>query len=296
MDLNVFNLQGPEFLAFFAVLVGVVWLLQWRARRRRESEGGAEGLGRSLDPVAAGYLRNGIAGAAETAIATLFARGALKVSGRLVETTSAPPFDPQGPAWERAALATFAHDRRADRLAASPEFVRAVDLIAADLVAEGAVVGPKQEAATDRDASLASVLFFLVAGVKIAVALSRHRSNIWFLVLLTVVAIAGSGVIARKRRATARGAARLSALRSLVSRSRAPADPSAAALMVGAWGVFALTTPEFADLSGVLQGYRRRSEGGGSDASSGGCGSSGGGDGGGGDGGGGGGCGGCGGD
>ncbi len=80
MNLNPFDLRGPEFLAFFAVLVGVTWLLQWWVRRRREACGGPEGLGESLDPVAAGYMRNGLAGAAETAIATLRLRGALTVT------------------------------------------------------------------------------------------------------------------------------------------------------------------------------------------------------------------------
>ena len=200
------------------------------------------------------------------------------------------PTRPQAPEWERAKLATFAHDRTAAALHSSPEFRRAVDQIEASLAAEGAVVGPEQAAATSRDAALAIVLFVTVAGTKLVVAYQRHRPNIWFLILLAVVAVVGSVVIAKKRRTTKRGAARLASLRRLVSRSRSQSDPEATALMVGALG-YVMRTPEFTGFRGSLHRYRRSKKG---PASGSGCGSGGGASGAGGSGGGG--CGGCGGD
>lgn len=305
MNWNPFDLRGPEFLLLYATFIGVVWCLQWAARRRREAPRDAGGLGRALDPVAAGYLRLGYPGAVETAVSALVARGALKVAGRTLENVSAVPPPPDAPEWERAVWTTFRRDRRADRLATSPEFKRAIDGIAAALAAEGAVVGPAANEAARRDAALAVVALAAVAAAKIWIALDRGRTNVWFLVLLAAVGVCVAVAFGRRRLTTPVGTARLAALRRLAPRSRDAADPAATALMVGAWGLIGFTDPWAVEMRGALHDPRqRRGDGGGGCGAtySGGCGAASGGDGGGGggDGGGGGcgggGCGGCGGD
>lgn len=298
MNWNPFDLRGPEFLLLYLVFIVCLLVLQWALRRRREAPpDAAEGFGRALDPLGAGYLRAGFPGVVETAVAALVSKGTLRCDGRRLARAAQPAST--APGWERAAYAVFREPRPAERLAADAEFKRTVEAeIVRPLVAEGSAVGAENGSAAVRDALLVALSLVAAAGYKIHLAYERGKSNVGFLIALAILAVFGALVVGGARRATARGKARLAALRLLAPSRREPPDAAAAALAVGVWGVFALPAAALTDLRLALpQAPRRREDGGGCGTSCGasfGGGDGGGGDGGGGDGGGGGGCGGSG--
>jgi uncharacterized protein (TIGR04222 family) len=290
--MNPFDLPGPQFLVVYLVFAAAALAGLYLVRRNREA--GAAPSGQLRDPYLVACLRGGAAEVVRVATLGLIDRGLLGLSGKVV--TVQPGADAtRGLAnVEREVLSHFRpFDQldsvfRARRVLATAESDYGVKLRHLGLL-------PDSDALRFRALAIVVAIALIagVAGIKIAVALDRGRSNIGFLIVLAVVAVIIAVKVGNPFR-TSLGSAVLRDLRSLFSglRGRAAAMRQGSGSTDLLWlaAVFGMTAVPTAAFPFVGE-FRPRPDSG----SSGGCGSSSSGDGGGcGGGGGGGGCGGCG--
>jgi uncharacterized protein (TIGR04222 family) len=191
MNLNPFDLRGPEFLVFYLVLSAGTLVLVWMFRRWKESgeEDTAASAARKVaqDPYQVAYLRGGRDEVVRIAVVSLLERGRLEADGENLHTT-----DPEAAAKARRALDKAILTKFADQGKAQSLYSDDVALGEAEVIAEPLKVGkllPDEDVTAARVglAIAATAFLWLVAGVKIAVALARGRTNILFLVLLAVI-------------------------------------------------------------------------------------------------------------
>ena len=285
--MNPLDLPGPQFLVFYLVVgaatLGWFWYGQWQQENGRPA-----GLGVS-DPYLVAYLRGGSNEALRVAVVTLIDRGLIEANGDQLTSKADAATLAQHPL-ERAVLGFYRDGHAAPAIFAVASGFRATwDEYDARLRQAGLI--PDSAMQDRRRTRLRIVLAVLLglAGAKLAVALSRGRTNVMFLILLAIAFTVIAWKISRVRR-TVLGDRVLADLRSLFSRLKDRAGsvvPGGAsrdvALLAAVFGLAALPNEAFPY---VRQIYPRASSSNRSCGSS--CGSScGGGDGGGG-------CGGCG--
>jgi uncharacterized protein (TIGR04222 family) len=228
MNLNPFDLRGPEFLAFYLVFSAGTLFLVWMLRRWRElgAEGSAASAAKEVaqDPYQVAYLRGGRDEVLRVAVVSLLERGLLEADGEDLRTT-----DPEAAAKARRALDKAILTKFADQGKAQSLFSDEVALGEADVIAAPLKLGKllPDEGVTGARVGLAitaTALLWLVAGVKIAVALARGRTNILFLVLLAVIVPFAIYAVVRRFR-TALGDEVYSRLQTVFSRlgDRGPA-------------------------------------------------------------------------
>lgn len=286
-----FNLPGPEFLVFFAILAVV--LLVALAKIVRRGDGGERPKLAFNDPYQIAFLRGGADEAVAVAAFSMLDRGLLHQAGDQVIATSATGERIARHALERRLLGHFASRRDLDSIRESSLTATANAQYVPKLEQLGLLPDMPARRARFGLAALASGGLLAVAATKIAVALAAGRHNIVFLIILASVAIILAFMVSRPR-LTAKGKATLQDLRTLfrglhqrigaIRRGGGTADAVMAAAVFGL-GVLPLATfPFLEDLRGKSSSG---SDGGGG---GGGCGSSDGGS----SCGGGGGCGGCG--
>jgi uncharacterized protein (TIGR04222 family) len=286
------DLPGPDFLVFYTVLALVTLGLLYVARAAGES--GPPPRIDTGDPYFIAYLRGGKAEALRVATIALIDRGLL-VADEATRTVRAPAqlTRPQHPL-ERALVRHFEQSHLATTVFGNDELAAACADYERRLVALGLLPDAARRSARRRFLGTALVVLVGMSVAKIGVAFARGRSNVLFLVVLTIIA----GILAVRvatPRLTSRGRALLTDLRQLFARLRARASSlnrggasADVVLLAAVFGLAALPRETFGYAS-VL--YPRATTSGSSGTSS--CGSSGGSSCGGG-GGGGGGCGGCG--
>jgi uncharacterized protein (TIGR04222 family) len=185
--MNPFDLRGPEFLLFYlglsiATLVAVVVL-------RRSREPGRQFPQPKLsDPYLIGYLRGGPSAAIESAVVSLIDRGLIDISDDRVRCNrhqrGALLTDPL----ERAIVEELGTPRRPKDLG-SMKFPEVFSGYARKLSMLGLVADTEEKSARLRDTLAGCIFLAVVAGIKIAVALSRGRTNIILLVILSILAV-----------------------------------------------------------------------------------------------------------
>ena len=306
------EMPGPLFLGLYAVvIVLVVAEARWRSIRvDRSMELGPEPIPTKPDPVEIAYLRGGENEVTRLVVFDLIRRGCLRVeekhnsSGKVAETR----------------IARTMEHREADKL--SPMEVDALDyfmigrkpeaLFQAGGLASRLKRWSEPEAERLREAQLLSPwdrhgaawrnwlggapMILAFGGFKFAVAMSKGKHNIAFLVIFTIVGLIALAIACKVPRLTRRGKDYMARLREafegLKPRLAEPAAPGtydpALVLVPAVFGVAALTGTPYAYAPGLFKSTAGTGGGGG------GCGGGGGGCGGGGGGCGGGGCGGCG--
>lgn len=286
-----FNLPGPQFLVFFAILA--VILLIALARFVRRGEGGKRPRLAFNDPYQIAFLRGGANEAVAVATFSMLDRGLLRQDGDKVVAASATGERIARHALERRLLGHFASRRDIDSIRESSLAATADAQYVPKLEQLGLLPDSTARRARFGSAILVSGVLLAVAATKTAIALAAGRHNVVFLIVLSVVAIVLAFIVNRPR-LTAKGKATLQDLRTLfrglhqrvgaIRRGGGTADAVMAAAVFGL-GVLPLATfPYLEDLRG------KSSPGGDGGSSSSGCGSSDGGS----SCGGGGGCGGCG--
>jgi uncharacterized protein (TIGR04222 family) len=183
---NPFDLRGPEFLAFYAALgIGITILAIWARRAREWSE-----PPRPLhDYLEIAYLRGGSDEAIRVAILTLIDRRVLTLSGddrvQVAEKDAARRVTKQT---ERAILSSATFGIKASDLLTDKSVKDAArEDCEPELVRRGLLPAPRQRIARMQLWLLTAAILAGVAGVKIAVAIARGRSNVGFLVILAVV-------------------------------------------------------------------------------------------------------------
>jgi uncharacterized protein (TIGR04222 family) len=224
--MNPFDLRGPQFLVFYWALVGfcVVALLLVRL----QSHVGGEPTRVMSDPYLLAYLRAGRAELVRVALLSLIQNGELVPEGSVL---SLPPDDPArlpppAPARPRHPI----EDELIERLRANP--ATAEGLIAAGAGADTAAdyalkleeLGYLRSAASLRwigsGRIAALVLLVAIAFIKVAVAISRGRSNVLFLGVSAMAAIGLVWTAGAPRRLTLRGRNALDAAAALLAGAR----------------------------------------------------------------------------
>ena len=210
--MNPFDLPGPQFLQFYFFLSLIVISLVVLLRRAGDS---TVVIPRLQDPYQIAYLRGGKDEVLRVAAVSLLDRNLLKAdsAGELttadniaIETVRRP--------LDQAILERFKLGGDATKLTSS----RSLEAATSTYEKELAQLGLLPDAATYKRRYLiagVAILFLLaIAVAKIAVALSRGRTNLLFLVFLSVIAVLVVRAVASPRRTRA-GDAVLSDLREL---------------------------------------------------------------------------------
>lgn len=246
--MNPFDLHGPDFLVFYAVFAGAVFLAAYLLRVIVE---GGRAPKIDLDPYAIAYLRGGKTEAARVAIISLVDRGLLSASGlTLKRERHAKPDTVRHPI-EKYLLEEFAGSRKASEIFDAGGLDEACS--AYQSVLEKHALLPDSRVTTARGLLLIGTVLLLggVAVVKIGVALSRGRTNIGFLVIEALLAIVLACGVCTPR-ITARGCTMLQDLRALyaglISRTAAiqPGGATIEAMMLAAiFGIMALPAAGF---------------------------------------------------
>lgn len=246
---NPLDLPGPDFLVFYALLALVVLGLLYVARVSGES-GEAPRLD-TTDPYLIAYLRGGKNEALRVATVALIDRGLLvedeeKKTVVAVAKRAAPSLP-----IEQALVRHFEEPHLAPTVFGHPDLAAVCAPYERRLAALGLL--PDAERKARRRTLLMSALVVLVgiSVAKIVVALSRGRSNVMFLVLLTIVAAVLAARVASPR-LTASGRAVLADLRRLCARLRARAPQltrgggsGEVAMLAAVFGVSALSGSAF---------------------------------------------------
>jgi uncharacterized protein (TIGR04222 family) len=287
--LTMLTMRGPEFLALYALLALVAYVLVGLIITRRERELAGPDPRTLRDPYAIAYLRAGARELLQVVCLNLTKRGQLRVAGSALEATgSAAP--PGGPPIEAAVLQACARPLTPAALARSALVQARIDDYREELTRQHLIAGPEVRHIRLAPVLLAIAALVALAAAKIDVALSTGHNNIAFLVILAIVTVII--LLARLgRRRTALGKQALAQLselfRDLRRQSSGVASGAAteAALLAAVFGVYALSGAERKAWSQIWSppGGSGGDGGGGGDSGGGGCG-----------GGGGGGCGGCG--
>ena len=207
-----FDLHGPQFLVFYVALGACALLVLALLRHAGES---SQPCPVNLsDPYLIAYLRGGKAETLRVATMCLVHRGFLTPQGSNLAAA---------PGYPRAALRIPLEQRLYDHFSVqsaatsvfkSGRFDRDLQPYKEQLERLDLIPNTIARMAQNFRAAVAIVVLWLAAGIKIVIALSLGRSNVRFLVILSVVfAIAAIGVA--RTRQTRRGAAMVSSLRTL---------------------------------------------------------------------------------
>ena len=286
----ILGMQGPLFLAFYAILSIGVYLWVRHAIASRESSFAAP-VPRLRDPYEIAYLRGGTARLVEVAVLSLLRRHLLDaVAGTLRSRGTAGSTAPTVPI-ETAILDACQAARPAFLLASQTTIQVAAERYRVSLAARGLM--PNEEASQARRRLAAAAILGLggLAVAKIIAAIATGHTNVAFLVLFGIAVAVVFLAITRKPR-TSLGDETLTNLKALFARVKAGPIPLGAdqhheaLLLAAVFGEFAIAGMEPSAWRKLFPA--RNEKGGGGDGSS--CSSCGGGSGCGG----GGGCGGCG--
>ena len=191
--MNPFDLRGPEFLGFYAVFAAVVVVVTWLVRRGLDGTGAPPRLS---DPYALAMIREGRTEAVKTALLALHERGAIKIDDDAAVPEDGAHFAPGLEAALAARLKRNASWKGAEHDAGVKS---ALDAMESSLVAKGLL--PSSATIAKRKALLitSELVLLGVAATKIAIALSRGRTNVLFLIILAGVAAVVTWWVSRSR-------------------------------------------------------------------------------------------------
>ena len=195
MNLNPFDLRGPEFLIFYGTVVaGAVFATWWR----RKNEGGPEGNEVSIamelaeDPYQLAFLRGGRFEVLHVALVSLLERGLLVGTGDCVRTEGRDAVKSARRPLDKAILTKYSEPTLGGRgKKAQLVYTDAIVLGEADLIGEqleelGLLPSAAIKESRRNGVITTTLLLWFLAGIKIAVALSRGHSNMEFLILFAV--------------------------------------------------------------------------------------------------------------
>jgi uncharacterized protein (TIGR04222 family) len=191
MNLNPFDLRGPEFLVFYSiVMVFTIAAVRYIcAAIEGYYSSGAESTAMSLarDPYLIAYLRGGRVELLRVAIASLMERGLLAVTDDGLQASEPNAAMKVRRPLDKAILSRLAMADEANTLFYDDVTVKEIDAIGDALVTNGLL--PDDDVKERRKMIVLGglVLLWAIAGVKIVVAVSRGRHNFLFLILLAML-------------------------------------------------------------------------------------------------------------
>lgn len=247
--MNPFDLPGPQFLVFYAVLATVTVLVAAIVTRKAES--GVPPRVNLSDPYSIAYLRGGKNEALRIATVSLIDRGLLTVHGEKLVTASDVAPDLAQRSIERALLEKFKTPDSATAVFNDRRLEHVCTDYAHTLSHLGLLPSPDDRDARRRHFTTALLVLVGVAGLKLILALMRGRSNVGFLIVMTGVAVVVAYKATHPSR-TARGSAFLADLRTMFAGlkdrrlSMLPGGAtSEAALLAAVYGLSMLPTDVF---------------------------------------------------
>lgn len=247
--INPLDLAGPQFLAFYTITSGCVLLLLWIVRSSGES--GHTPRVDTSDPYLIAYLRGGKHEALRVATVGLIDRGLLSVDEGTGMVASRVKPDAVRRPIEQALVEHFEGGHLAPTVFGNPGLAKACEEYERKLSTLGLVPSSGRKAARRTLLLVALAVLIGLSVAKLVVALSRGRTNVMFLIVLTIVATVIAVKVATPRR-TARGDAVLADLRRLFKRLRARASSlrsggadADAALLAAVFGLAALPSGAF---------------------------------------------------
>ena len=228
----------------------------------------------TTDPYLIAYLRGGTFESLRVATVALIDRGLLVADETEMTVKRRGPVQNLRVPLEQALVDFFAHERPAKDIFDDLDLRAGCDDYARRLAGLGLVTDAEVRAARRRWLVVALAILIGLGAAKFFVALSHGRTNVFFLVVFTVVSSIAAVKLATPFRTT-RGNAVLADLRRLFERLQQRAgrirggkgDPDAA-LLAAVFGLAALPTPAFGYARKL---YPRRTS---TSGTSGGCGSS----------------------
>ncbi len=249
--MNPFDLYGPQFLAFYSLLLiasGAAIYLFWRTL------GQSENFRRPMtDPYQIAYLRGGAKEAVKVAAATLTHRGAANVSGDTI-TSQAGQSALAVNQLEKTILEDCLSGATLRQLADGRAADVAEKLFHQRLVSEHLILSDDEVQKALRVKIVMVGLLVAVALIKIFIALQRGRHNVLLLVILAAI-----GVIVHAKFTlwnTPSGSTALKDLKVLFGRLKSqtsqlaqPSQNHQFSFLLGVFGVAALSTSEYAFLS-----------------------------------------------
>lgn len=211
---NPFDLSGPLFLLFYLALGVMIVLIAFRMRRA--SEANLEAPLPLHDYLDIAFLRGGAAEAVRVAVLTLLDRGLLRIAdSRRVEAVGERAARLVSKSTERQILERCRTASEARTLLTDTSIMATVTAeCAPGLVRQGLLPDARQRAYRRRLLVGSASVLLIVALVKIAVAFSRGRSNIEFLIAETVAFVFVAYAVTHPQQTTS-GSSLLVDMRSL---------------------------------------------------------------------------------
>lgn len=212
--MNPFDLRGPQFLLFYAVVAILTIYVAVRARRRREQEQAPAHM-QIRDPYLIACLRNDREEVIRVAILSLVDRDLLNVNGNneLVATDVAGRIEARK-AVEQMILGKCRTPRKAPDLLKDGDALGAAQEYVHELERQHLLPDSSLRAARNAIFWFAALLLLGISATKIWIAISRGRTNLGFLFIMTFFAIAVLNA-AVKPRLTLLGTKQLAEIRNL---------------------------------------------------------------------------------
>lgn len=186
MPTNPFDLRGPEFLAFFFVFALLV-LITLNSLRKRAETRDPYTFDLAQDPYQIAYLRGGSKHLIQTTVFSLLDRKLLKARDSNLRTVDPQSVETVRRPLEKAILQKYLREDKAWTLFSDSDLTDKAEDIGDVLRERELIPGDKQKSHRLKLFWIGLMLLWGVAGVKIAVAISRGRYNFIFLIILSIV-------------------------------------------------------------------------------------------------------------
>jgi uncharacterized protein (TIGR04222 family) len=247
--MNPFDWHGPQFLLFYVVLATATITIAWVRRRRADQRLSSRGVARLTDPYAIALLRGGKNEMVRVVTLSLVDRGLLRANGDIVSTAQAGREARPDSVAERELLQMCLVPRDPAELFAEPFCADVANRYENEFARDGLFPNQLTRSARAKIFAVAAGFLIAVAGIKIVVALGRGRTNVMFLILLTVLAVFVLNRVVRSRR-TVKGSQYVAELknlfRSLLGRPlHAGGGTTELAMLAAIWGVTAIPTETY---------------------------------------------------
>jgi uncharacterized protein (TIGR04222 family) len=204
MNLNPFDLRGPEFLVFYGVFSAAVVVLVLLVERFFEAgssdDAAAWGAGVAKDPYQVAYLRGGRDEVIRVAIVSLVERQLLATDGGNLQTAVDNAADVARRPLDRAILTKFAAADKGQSVYSDSVTLNEAKAIGELLKQKGLLPDARVNGIRFLAAFGGVCALWIVAGIKMAVALGRGHHNILFLLFGAIVAALVCVLISCRRR------------------------------------------------------------------------------------------------
>ncbi len=186
MSFNPFDLRGPDFLSFFLCFSIALIIILNELRKRSESDQSTT-FDLAQDPYQIAYLRGGKRHLIQSAAFSLLDRKLLKTRDAKLRTIHGNSIESARSPLERAILKRFRKEDNAKALFADPDILVWAEDIGDALRSKNLIPSEKQRSRRLILSCFGLLLLWGMAGTKIYVALSRGKTNILFLIILSFV-------------------------------------------------------------------------------------------------------------